>query len=117
MGVFVGDVIVKWLSSREMQLLEKVIFIDDNQKEWVAPLGSVIDGASIPRVFWSLIGSPFSGKYRRASVLHDVYCESKTETRAATNKMFYEAMRLDGVNYIKAKTMYLAVKLGAPRWM
>ena len=29
------------------------------------------DGASIPRVFWRLIGSPLMGKYRRACIFHD----------------------------------------------
>jgi hypothetical protein len=30
--------------------------------------------------------------------------------------MFYDAMRLDGVGFFKAKTMYFAVKLGGPKW-
>ena len=38
--------------------------------------GRVVDGASIPSVFWSIIGAPYTGKYRDASVIHDYYCET-----------------------------------------
>ena len=114
---FIGDVRVNWLNdSREMQLLTTVLFQDKKGKHWVAPRGAIVDGASIPRFFWSFIGSPFSGKYRNASVIHDVYCVTKSEPRKAVNKMFYEAMRVEGVGRIKAKLMYYAVKVGAPRW-
>ena len=51
-----------------MILLEDVSFTSKG-KIWTAPAGSVIDGASIPRFFWRVIGSPFIGYYRRASVV------------------------------------------------
>jgi hypothetical protein len=114
---FVGNVITQWLKvSREMKLQQKFMFIDKNNNEWIAPRESIIDGASIPRVCWFFIGSPFVGNYRRASVIHDVYCITKSKPHKQVHKMFYQAMRCDCVNYFKAQAMYLAVKLGGPKW-
>lgn len=35
------------------------------------PNGFISDGASIPKFLWSIVGSPWSGKYTQAAVLHD----------------------------------------------
>ncbi len=115
---FYGDVIARWLpeSPREMELVSPFSFIDKYGFKWFAPCGSIVDGASIPRLFWRFIGSPFVGKYRRASVIHDVYCKTKSMPHKKVHKMFYEAMLADGVSKIKAKQMYLAVKIGGPKW-
>ncbi|MCJ8320426.1 MAG: DUF1353 domain-containing protein [Colwellia sp.] len=117
MAEFVGDVKVSWLKDpRKMQLLDAFQYQDKKGIKWDAPIDSVIDGASIPRFFWRFIGSPFIGKYRRASVIHDVYCVTKSSPHKQVHRMFYEAMRVDGVSYFKAKAMYLAVKVGGPKW-
>ena len=80
-GHFIGEVLVKWLKDgRKVQLLEDFAFVDAKQKKWVATKGRKVDGASIPRILWTVSGSPFVGKYRRASVLHDVYCEDRSES-------------------------------------
>jgi hypothetical protein len=53
-------------------------YIDSGGRRWVVPDGTVSDGASVPRVFWSIIGGPFEDKYRDASIVHDLYCVKKT---------------------------------------
>lgn len=116
MSTFEGEALTRWLPKREMQLLENFVFIDSKGVRWLAPINSIVDGSSIPRLFWTVIGSPFVGKHRRASIIHDVYCQTKTTPHKQVHKMFYEAMRCDGVNYFKAKVMYFAVKLGGPKW-
>lgn len=116
-NLFIGDVNTKWLKDgRRMQLLSDLTFIDENSNLWYVPERWVIDGASIPAVFWTSIGSPFVGKYRNASIVHDYYCDVKTTTWKATHRMFYSASIASGVNQIKAKLMYSAVYLGGPRW-
>ena len=115
---FSGQVFTNWIESgkREMRLTRSISFTDENNFKWKAPRNSIIDGASIPRVFWFFIGSPFVGKYRRASVVHDVYCKTQSKPHKQVHKMFYQAMRTDKVNYFKAKAMYYAVKVGGPKW-
>lgn len=117
---FEGQVVVEWLveegRDRDMRLLEEFTFIDQAGKRWKVPKGTVIDGASIPRLFWTMIGPPFVGKYRRASVVHDYYCVVRTEPWQAVHRMFYEASRSAGVAVIKAKIMYAALRAAGPRW-
>lgn len=116
MAKFNGEVLTRWLSKREMELLAHFSFTDDNGVLWSAPKGVTIDGSSIPRIFWVLIGSPFVGNHRRASIIHDVYCVTRSRPHKQVHKMYYDACRADGVNVVKAKLMYWALKVGAPRW-
>jgi Protein of unknown function (DUF1353) len=103
-------------NGRLVRLTEDYAFVDAKGKKWDAPKGSTVDGASIPRVFWTLIGGPLEGKYRNASVVHDVACDRKTSKWRDVHRMFYDAMRCSGVDEAKAKTMYWAVYQCGPRW-
>ncbi len=117
LGQFEGEVVAQWgIDGREMTLIQPISFIDSTSKRWDAPAGSVINGASIPSAFWSLIGGPFEGKYRNASVVHDVYCNEMTETWEDVHEMFYQACRSGGVEVAQAKIMYYAVYHFGPRW-
>lgn len=116
-GHFDGNVIAQWDDDgRFMTLRDKFGYIDANNKSWLAPAGAKINGASIPQAFWTFIGGPFEGQYRNASVVHDVYCESKTEPWEDVHEMFYRACRCGGVEETKAKLMYWAVYHYGPRW-
>ena len=120
MGQIIGRVITEWCknegSDRLMRLMEDFTFIDSKGINWTAKAGSIIDGASIPRILWSSVGPPLSGDYRRASVIHDVYCKSQDRDHRAVHKMFHELMLADGVGPIKAQSMYFAVKTFGPKW-
>lgn len=118
---FIGKVVVEWVDGhagpdREMILLAPFAFRDASGLEWRAPKGTRIDGASIPRVFWTTVGSPFTGDYRRASVVHDYYCQTKERTWQSVHRMFYEAVLAGGVPERQAKVLYAAVYGGGPRW-
>jgi hypothetical protein len=116
-GRFIGDVVASWHpNGREMTLQQTFIYVDPADREWIAPAGAVIDGASIPSAFWSIIGSPFAGKYRNASVVHDVGCVEMRQSWEDVHRMFYVACRCAGVDEFQAKTMYYAVYHFGPRW-
>ena len=116
-GRYEGPVKAEFLDDgRKMRLLAAFIYIDPEEVKWEAPAGSVIDGASIPRIAWSIIGGPFEGKYRDASVIHDVACDQKVRSWESVHKAFYNSMRTSGVGIIKAKVMYGAVYHFGPRW-
>lgn len=99
-----------------MTLLTEVRYTDPYGVVWVAPAGSKINGASIPRAFWSLFGGPFDGKYRAASVLHDVAYDQQTRPWQQCDRMFYNALRCSGVGVIEAKTMYYALYRHGHHW-
>lgn len=116
-GKFDGKVVASWDDDgRNMTLTEKFAYIDASKKRWDAPKGAVVNGASIPKPFWSIIGGPFEGQYHNASVVHDVYCENMKAPWQDVHKMFYEACRCGGCPERKSKLMYYAVYNFGPRW-
>lgn len=106
-GYYTGQPVTRWESDgRSMTLLSELRYTDPKGVVWVAPAGSKVDGASIPRSLWSLMGGPFEGKYRNASVLHDVAYDQRTRTWQECDRMFYNAMRCSGVGATEAKMMF-----------
>jgi hypothetical protein len=116
-GSFSGPIETRWENDgRTMVLLNELRYTDPYGEVWVAPAGSRVDGASIPRVFWTIMGGPFEGKYRNASVLHDVAYEQKKKPWQEVDRMFYNAMRASGVGPVKAKTMYYSLVRHGRHW-
>jgi hypothetical protein len=116
-GRFEGRVTASWHDDgRDMTLTAPFAYIDRATVRWDAPAGSVVNGASIPRPFWTVIGSPFTGRFRNASVVHDVACVDRTRPWKQVHRMFYEACRCNRTNVVQAKTMYYAVYHFGPRW-
>ncbi len=116
-GRFVGDVVARWeAGGRDMTLVEPFAYDDPHDTRWEAPAGAVVNGASIPRAFWSLIGGPFEGRFRNASVVHDVACVVRARPWQQVHRMFHDACRCGGVGAAKAATMYYAVYQFGPRW-
>ena len=99
-----------------MTLLNELRYTDPKGVVWIAPAGSEVDGASIPRALWSFFGGPFEGKYRNASVLHDVAYDQKSRPWQQVDRMFYDAMRCSGVGAIEAKTMYYSLYRFGRHW-
>lgn len=116
-GKFSGTPKTEWLteagSDRNMRLLEDFWFDDPKGLRWDAPVGSIIDGASIPEALWSSVGSPYTGSYRRASIVHDIACASTSIPREQSDEMFYSACLAGGCSLVQAKLLYAGVRIGA----
>jgi hypothetical protein len=104
-------------NGRSARLLRAITYHSPNALDWPVPIGAWLDGASIPRVFWTIIGGPFEGKYRSASIVHDHYCITQTRSWRDTHIMFHDAMRCSGVGKAQATVMYYAVYRFGPRWV
>jgi hypothetical protein len=116
-GSYDGDPVTKWnADGRTMTLLTELRYTDPQGNVWVAPIGSIVDGASIPRYLWSVMGGPFEGKYRNASVLHDVAYGEHNRPWQDCDRMFYYAMRCSGVSAAEAKTMFYALYRFGHHW-
>jgi hypothetical protein len=78
------------------------------------PTGFVSDGASIPRVFWSIMGP--QGPWFYAAIVHD-YLYSKSSTgrfdcdRWEADEIFLDAMKDLGVRWHQRFLIYRAVRL------
>lgn len=128
-GTFSGDPRTVWLNQdgtedRDMLLIARFAFTDPKGRVWEAPAEAVVDGASIPRALWSVVGSPYTGDYRRASIVHDVACReagADRSRRRAADRMFFHACRAGGCSTWQAIVLYLGVRVGAaarrvPAW-
>jgi len=116
-GHYSGYVEARWENDgRSMTLLNELRYTDPQGVVWIAPAGSQVDGASIPRSLWSLMGGPFEGKYRNASVLHDVAYDQKTKPWPECDRMFYNAMRCSGVGAVDAGMMYYTLRKFGHHW-
>lgn len=118
-GRFQGKIITEWLEEgghRLMKVYQSFTYVDSNGRRWTVPDGVKVDGASIPPALWSIIGSPFEGEYRDASVVHDYFCDKRSRKWQDVHNMFYDAMITRGVRKSKAWIMHKAVMEFGPRW-
>ena len=99
------------------------------------PTGFVSDGASVPRLLWTLTGLTPDGLIRAAALLHDYIYRHKGRlpagayqhfdkesgawrdldavwSRRATDRLFARVMREAGVSKIKRRLAYLGVRVG-----
>ena len=98
-----------------MRLLEDFSFTDPTGKKWMTPKDYVVDGASIPQALWTTVGSPYTGDYRRASIVHDKACDDAVNdpaARRAADRMFYQACRAGGCSIEQATLLYIGVRIG-----
>ena len=101
---------------RNMTVVTELRYTDPKGEVWIAPAGSVTDGASIPRSLWTITGGPFEGKYRNASVLHDAAYDRHNRPWQECDRMFYNAIRCSGVGAVEAKTLYYALYKFGHHW-
>lgn len=117
-NTFSGNPKTEWLSTplaadRDMKLLDDFSFTDPNGRVWLAPQGTLTDGASIPQALWSAVGSPFTGDYRCAAVVHDAACSDPSVSRREADRMFYQACLAGGCSLVQARILYIGVRIGA----
>lgn len=115
-GAFSGEFVGRFIREGVAVVEEPLTFTAASGETWTALKGTEVDGASIPRPLWSIVGSPFTGGYLRAAIIHDHYCVTKERDWRATHYVFYLACRADGLSAAFAKLLYIAVMKFGPRW-
>jgi hypothetical protein len=78
------------------------------------PMGFVTDGASIPRMFWSIMGP--HGPWFYAAIIHDYLYAKASDgrfdcSRAEADEIFLAAMKDLGVRWHQRTIIYRAVRL------
>ena len=74
--------------------------------------GFDFDAASIPQIFWSIIGSPFTGNYTTPAAIHDGLYAGEILDRKVCDDIFLDLMKQYKVSYLRRYAMYWAVRLG-----
>lgn len=77
----------------------------------VVPENFRSDGASMPILFWRLIGHPFQMQYLREAILHDWLYRTQPCSRALADRIFYELLA-GKVKPWRRKLIYLGLRLG-----
>lgn len=98
---------------------------EGSEKKILVPPGFIFDGASIPRIFWTLIGHPLQAEYRQAACLHDWLYATEyyswagvtykrlmkaSENRKECDWVFLEALEILGLSWIKRNIIWGAVR-------
>jgi hypothetical protein len=104
--------------------VHELAFIDAKKRRWMAPVGTLTDGASIPQLALSVTAATSTGTVLSAAIVHDAYCgqlnsQGPSYRRASweeVHRMFYEACLALGSSEARAKLMCAAVMLYVPRW-
>jgi len=110
MGMFKGRYQLSEFTPYTYKTLAELAYTTNKGIAHTVPIGFITDGASIPRLFWSFVGSPFTGLYRRAALIHDYLYATQTTKRSYADRIFLEAMKDLGVSWWKRRVMYLAVR-------
>lgn len=115
-GRFDGDFVGRFIGGQTAVVERPLSFVDPTGETWTAPAGIEVNGASIPRALWTIVGSPFAGDYLRASVVHDHYCVTMERNWRDTHLAFYYGCRADGLSQTFANLLYAGVMRFGPRW-
>lgn len=94
--------------SRTYSLLEPL-----HHDAGAVPVGFVTDGASVPRIFWSIF--PHDGGTFPAAIIHDWEYQHSLDTRRKVDRRFLANMKALGLGWIHRHTIYRAVRIGAGR--
>lgn len=120
-GTFLGKVAIEWddedgFNRNKIKLLSDFGFQDPAGKKWIAQKGAELDGSSFTPLFEQMVGLPFVGEHRRASVLHDYYSRQLNEPWRDVRRMYYAALLAEGMSESEAKTAYAVLYGAGMRW-
>ena len=112
MSSFTTSLLVMHLDGRRWKVMKEFVYhVGDKQSTEVikVPRGFITDFASIPRLFWTVIGHP-TGRYGKAAVVHDFTYAKALYKRKRCDEIFAEAMRVLRIGWLKRIVMYQAVR-------
>jgi hypothetical protein len=92
-----------------VKLVKDWYFCIDNKKIWI-PKDYYYNGASIPRIFWSIIGSPFEPDFWSAAMGHDYLYLLHLVDRSTADECLYQLLLQSNVNTIRAHIIWAAVR-------
>jgi hypothetical protein len=117
LGSFFGKASFRMESNGDgLETLEAFGFKDAKGVLWKVPRGTIVSGAAIPRIAWSVVGSPLDGELAVSSAFLEYYVDQRTCSREDTLQMFYESMITSSVGDAQAKVIYTAVRTFGPNW-
>jgi hypothetical protein len=116
MQQFNGDIILEEIKNGFWKLQDDFSYENDYIKVTVKS-DFITDGASIPKMFWSVIGNPLSDYLLKPSIIHDGLYTLMQLPRAACDDLLKEMLLFNGVSRVKVLLIYYTVRLlGGSHW-
>jgi hypothetical protein len=118
-GSFEGTVVVEWLDDPfvpTMRLVQPFEFQQAKGTVWQVPEGHIVKGRGMPPLLRLLIGQPFYGGFRKASIVYDHATQEMKRPWDEAQLMFLEASMAEGIVPSEAKAMYLLLRAQGSRW-
>jgi hypothetical protein len=113
------------MTDKEKEMIRKYPFVnrkdlrvqlEDCEREktykFTIPKGYTWDGASIPRIFWRLIGAKTDSAFLIPSMIHDVLCENHNyvnDDRYFADRVFEKLLKVSGVSSFNRWLMFHSV--------
>ena len=110
MKIICDDLVISPMRKTKLWKLRQSWEVAINYTTVIIPKGFETDFASVPRLFW-ILAPPATGKYNRCAVLHDYMYKTGYRTKLYADTIFLQYMRECGVNVLKRRLMYYAVRL------
>jgi hypothetical protein len=85
------------------------IWVKIDDFEFIISKGFLFDGASIPKPFWSVVGSPFEPDLMVAALIHDWLYWTRLISKDKADNYLKIALLADGVGTARANVIYRAV--------
>lgn len=103
-----------WRDTEEQRwiLTQPLTFRDNQGTEHQAPMGFSTDLDSVPRI--PIVYAYLKGRATNAAVIHDWLYEQR-HPRKQADQIFLQAMKAEGIGWIRRRTIYGAVR--AFGWM
>lgn len=109
---FSGSIFLEMLDDgTNWRVLAEVVYTDSAGRKWTVPQGMITDLASIPRIVWTLVGSPGTGLYRKAAVFHDAAYRVPGMVKDDADRMLRECAIECGCDVELADAIYEGVHL------
>lgn len=104
------------------ELVHDYLYEDADGVSIRVPAGFRHDGASVPRLAFTISGLTPDGLIRAAALVHDwLYrndggINERAYTRKQADELFAKIMRASGIRPTQVWIAYLAVRIGGRRW-
>jgi hypothetical protein len=113
---FTGDVVLEEMKNGFWQLQDYFSY-ENNYIKVTANPKFLTDGASIPKVFWSVVGNPLENDLLKPAVIHDCLYTIMKLPRAECDKLLKEMLLFNGASKAKAYSIYVVVRIfGGTHW-
>jgi hypothetical protein len=116
MKQFNGDISLEEMGNGFWKLQDNFGYENDSIKVTIKS-GFITDGASIPKLFWNIIGNPFEDDLLKPSIIHDGLYTCMQLQRESCDKLLKEMLLFNGVSKIRTYLIYYAVRIfGSSHW-